>query len=148
MYIYEKPNNKLNIEIDNHNQMPTKETPDVEIYKEDDKTTIVVDGADIGQGGGGSSQALVLYANEYDDNSYFLYKDAAHEVPLTLEEAVAAEFGGARIIVIANISENNYECRDLIKAYVNYSDGDLKSITAITFKDKDAASYELYTTGG
>ena len=46
MFIYEK-DGKLNFELDNNNQMPTEETPDIIISKEDDKTSIKVDGTDI-----------------------------------------------------------------------------------------------------
>lgn len=53
MYIYEKPKNKLNIEIDNITQFPNAK-PDVTIYKEDDKTTIFVNDSDIGEGGSAS----------------------------------------------------------------------------------------------
>ena len=45
MFIYEK-DGKLNIEIDNKNQIPTTETPDIVIDK-DTATSILVDGTDI-----------------------------------------------------------------------------------------------------
>lgn len=45
MFIYEK-DGKLNIELDNKNQVPTTETPDIVIAK-DTATSITVDGTDI-----------------------------------------------------------------------------------------------------
>ena len=46
MFVYEK-DGKLNFEINNHNQVPTKGTPDIVISKADDATSIEVDGKNI-----------------------------------------------------------------------------------------------------
>jgi len=49
MFIYEK-NGKLNIEVNNKNQIPTTGTPDIVIEKPSNETVIKVDGTDIVKG--------------------------------------------------------------------------------------------------
>lgn len=139
MFIYEKPQNKLNIEIDNHNQVSTKETPDVEIYKDEDKTTVLVDGKEIGSGGGGGSSqdALILYALEYEENSFKLYKDAAHEVPFTNEDALAVCFKNIKIFAhLGNVSPDMYY--ELTMVRVDVVDGN----QYVVFQDSASRSYE------